>query len=75
MRVYDPATGLWAVRIVLDGSREVTVVLDAAECERFGEIAGRYGTPHLPANEMVVRAMLHAATGRDVLTDLLTENP
>jgi hypothetical protein len=75
MRDYDPATGLWAVRIALAGGREVTVVLDPYECDRFSDLAGGYGTHQLPANDTVVRAMLYAATGRDVLTDLLLDSP
>jgi hypothetical protein len=62
-------------RIALTGGDEATVVLDDVEYHRFTELAGRYGTHQLPASDIVVRAMLYAATGRDVLPDLLPGNP
>jgi hypothetical protein len=74
-RQYDPATRLWAVPLLLTGGREVTVVLDVGECDRFTALVGGYGTYHLPANDTVIAAMLYAVTGRDVLTDLLPDQP
>jgi hypothetical protein len=73
-REYDPATNLWMVRIALTSGDEATVVLDDVEYQRFTNLAGRYGTHELPANDTVVRAMLYVATGRDVLPDLLPGN-
>lgn len=74
-RECDPATRLWAVPILLTGGREVIIVLDEDECDRFTALVGEYGTHRLPANDTVITAMLYAVTGRDVLTELLGDHP
>lgn len=61
------------MRIVLAGGGEVTVVLDAVECERLIELTGGYGTDRLPASVVVMGAMLYTVTGRDVLAGLLPD--
>jgi hypothetical protein len=39
------------------------------------ELAAGHDTRRLPVNGAVLQAMLHAITGRDVLADLLPDNP